>query len=192
MRLPSAGTGRQELAMNPSATRKDHFFPRVNATARMITRARRGAGITRQELADAAGISRTSGRELIRRLETGRYPFPAPELMLRIVARLGLDADAVFLAQCQDFEELDRSDPRLLVSVEGRVFSQRPPPGLSEAGVRDWALALARRQDEAAFARSGGLWTTKSCLTWPQLSLRIWSCAVAGVLGHFTQYNGKG
>ncbi len=41
MRSPSAGTGRQELAMAPTSKPKDHFFPRVHATARLVAAARR-------------------------------------------------------------------------------------------------------------------------------------------------------
>jgi transcriptional regulator with XRE-family HTH domain len=166
MRSPSAGMGRQELAMAPTSKPKDHFFPRVHATARLIATARRRARLTRKQLADAVGVPPNPGAELIRHVETGRHPFPHPEHVRRMVEVLGLDAGALFLAQCQDFEELDRRDPVLQFSCGGQLYEYRPPAHQNDEEVRAGAREFVRRVDESTFLEGRGSWTTQACIRW--------------------------
>jgi transcriptional regulator with XRE-family HTH domain len=153
--------------MTTSATRTDHFFPRVHATAKLLTTLRRAAGLTRRQLARKAKFTPSIGYELVRRIETGRHPFPHPEAARRLVRILGLDASALFLAQCEDFAQLDRRDPRLVLGVEDSGREIAAPAGLCDEEIRGWARQHFRELDDRIACQGGpGLWRTWACIRW--------------------------
>ena len=147
-------TGQQELVMTTSSRPKDHFFPRVHATARLVKEARRAKrlGVPRlmRRMGLTAGISRLPRvAEWVRRIETGCFPFPGRQTTMALSEVLRIDPTALFAAQCADFEELDRREPYFVYGRQHHIshagastYQPSPVPmsrEMSDAEAREWA-----------------------------------------------------
>ena len=95
-----------------------HPFPKVYQVARLLRDARRRAGVTALWVARRLPMPRNQANELLARSEAGCFPFLSPQVIDSLVRRIGLDREALFLAQCDDFYTLDKPQPRLLIEVD--------------------------------------------------------------------------
>lgn len=160
-----------------------HPFPRVRAAARVVADARRRARKTRQQLADLAGVPADPGAELIRRIEDGRHPFPHPEHVRRMTAAIGLDPDALFLAQCEDFAELDRRDPSLWWILGGRTYTAELPDSDDDDEVRAAAFRAVRKLELELFQLAQGCDIPRFSIRWSSIRGEHMHPSGASVMG---------
>lgn len=98
--------------------RLPHPFPRVEAVASLLKACRRERGLSLPDLATALHGGAPQSLELLRRVEAGHFPFLSATMIEELRIALRWDPGAVFLAQCQDFAELDKPDPRLWIQID--------------------------------------------------------------------------
>lgn len=114
------------------------------AIGRLFHQARKAQGMSFGDVARRAGYRNVAkGANKLVTIERGENPFPRPELRERFAPALGVSADAVFGALCEDFERLDRDVPPEVIvrMIPGVLMSLKLPDGCT---VRE-AIDLAKQ-----------------------------------------------
>jgi transcriptional regulator with XRE-family HTH domain len=107
----------------------------TDALAALLTRAREGAGLTRRDLAERAGLS----YPYVSQLETG-YRGPSPEAMQRLTEVLGVPVEAMVAA----LAERDTPHPRMPKPAQRSAPSPTPADTKRSRWIANPAWAPAR------------------------------------------------